>query len=136
MGSNDMNLNLNYHVSILKSPLPFKFGINLKGTLDKPKIRFGGAKFKNKSLATTRAIADTTRVNLVSEMRRVFRRGVRAASLGPLDIKGNTSTSYMDEPDDVISHADSLLMIEQGYIEAPDTLKVQTQPTKSKKKRK
>jgi hypothetical protein len=136
MGSNDMNLNLNYHVSILKSPLPFKFGINLKGTLDKPKIRFGGAKFKNKNLATTRAIADTTRVNLVSEMRRVFRRGVRAASLGPLDIKGNTSTAYMDEPDDVISHADSLLMIEQGYIEAPDTIKVQTQPTKSKKKRK
>ena len=25
MGSNDLDLNLNYHVSVLKSPIPFKF---------------------------------------------------------------------------------------------------------------
>lgn len=32
VGGNDMNFNLDYHVAVLKSPLPFKFGINIKGT--------------------------------------------------------------------------------------------------------
>ena len=33
-------LNFDYHSAFLKSPLPFKFGINIKGNPDKYKVRF------------------------------------------------------------------------------------------------
>ncbi|MDE7389289.1 MAG: hypothetical protein K2M97_08580, partial [Muribaculaceae bacterium] len=86
MGHNDLDLNLNYHVSVLKSPLPFKFGINITGSADDMKIRPGKARFKEKMAAERVAIADSARVNLVKEMRNVFRRGVQAAKVGPLRV--------------------------------------------------
>lgn len=88
MGHNDMALNLDYHISVLKSPLPFKFGINIKGTFDDMKIRPGGAKFKENMVYESVAIADTTRINLVRQIENVFRRGVRNARLGKLQLPG------------------------------------------------
>ena len=81
MGSNDMAMNLNYHIAVLKSPLPFKFGINISGSPDNMKIRLGKAKFNEKNMARTVSIADTTRINLVQEIRNVFSRGVRNGKL-------------------------------------------------------
>lgn len=124
MGYNDMAMNMDYHVSVLKSPLPFKFGINVKGDMDNPKIRLGGAKFKEKMVAEHSAIADTTRVNLVEQINSVFRRGVRAARLGPLQIKGRRPEGFMDSAEEGISHSDSLAMIREGLIELPDSLNV------------
>lgn len=124
MGHNDLNFNLNYHISVLKSPIPFKFGINLKGTADSPKIRFGGAKFKDKMVAERTRIADDARVNLVEQINTVFRRGLRAARLGPLQIKNAPSTdAYLESEESAITRNDSLFMIQEGIIEAPDSLK-------------
>ncbi|MDE6377391.1 MAG: AsmA-like C-terminal region-containing protein, partial [Duncaniella sp.] len=75
-GTNDLAMNLNYHIAVLKSPLPFRFGINITGNVDKMKIRLGRARFSEKNMPRTVAIADTTRINLVKEIRDVFRRGV------------------------------------------------------------
>lgn len=93
MGYNDMAMNLNYHVSVLKSPIPFKFGINVKGTPDKPKIRLGRAKFKENMVSERSVIADNTRVNLVQQMENVFRKGVRNARLGRLNFNSNAGNS-------------------------------------------
>ena len=51
MGTNDMAMNLKYHIAVLKSPLPFKFGINISGNVDDMKIRLGKAKFNEKEHA-------------------------------------------------------------------------------------
>ena len=133
MGTNDLAMNLNYHISVLKSPLPFKFGINIKGNVDDMKIRLGGAKFKENAKMATVSIADTTRINLINEIENVFRRS--AHSPIRLNTKKNVDTQMNAE--DKISHEDSLLMIKQGYIEAPaipDTInaKQTTTPTGSK----
>lgn len=122
MGYNNMMMDLNYHVAILKSPIPFKFGINIKGTAEKPKIRFGGAKFKESMVVRRDAVADTVRVNLLSEISRAFRRGVRAARLGPLKIPSDTVTTYMNSPEPVITASDSAMLINAGIIANPDTL--------------
>lgn len=139
MGSNDMAMNLNYHVAVLKSPLPFKFGINIGGDVDNMKIRLGRAKFNEKNLPRTVAIADTTRVNLVREIGNIFRRGVRSSKLNSLNFN-NTSTLNAiesDLPADTISHADSLYFIKEGLIPAPDTVPAAViQPARQKKKRK
>lgn len=134
MGMTNLNFDMNYHIAVLKSPVPFKFGINIKGTPEKMKIRLGGAKFKEKMVAQRDSIANTTRINLIGEMNKVFRRGLKAARLGPLNIRGAADTTYMAAPEDVISHADSVLMIKEGLIEAPDTVPaLQTQPEATKK---
>lgn len=121
MGHSNLGSNLDYHVAVLKSPVPFKFGINIKGSLEKPKIRFGGAKLKPEMIVRRDAIADTIRINLVNEMNSFFRRSIRAARLGRLDIKADTLPTLPDAPP-VVSPADSLMLIEAGLIEVPDSI--------------
>lgn len=118
MGSNDLNMNLDYHVSVLKSPLPFKFGINIKGNIDNLKIRLGGAKFKNENIARSVYIADTTRINLVNQIENVFRRSARAS----LHLDRPLNTDKIDTGYEVLTAADSAMMIKEGLIEAPDTV--------------
>ena len=121
MGSNDLAMNFNYHIAVLKSPLPFKFGINVSGNPDDMKIRLGKAKFNEKNMARTVSIADTTRINLVQEIRNVFRRGVRNAN--------------NDAASDTISAADSLYFIREGLIDAPQPPADESSATDSKSKK-
>lgn len=125
MGHNDLNLNLNYHISVLKSPIPFKFGINVKGTMEKMKIRLGRAKFKENMVAESVALGDTIRMNLAREMRSVFRRGTRAARLAPLHLSKPGPMPELDAATDTLAPTDSIFFIQQGLIEAPDSLKQQ-----------
>lgn len=121
MGYNDINMDLNYHVAVLKSPVPFRFGINIKGNADKPKIRFGGSKFKKGMIARRDAVADTIRINLISEISKAFRRGVRAARLGPLRIADDSVRTMVGAPDEAITAADSALLIRAGILQNPDS---------------
>ncbi|MDE6512810.1 MAG: hypothetical protein K2L05_01325 [Muribaculaceae bacterium] len=108
MGHNDLDMNLDYHVSVLRSPIPFKFGVNIKGTADKMKIRLGRARFKEKMAAESTALADTVRLNLAREMRNVFARGAKAARLGPLDIRRPDEPQQVDEAADTLSASELL----------------------------
>lgn len=139
MGNNDMALNFNYHVAVLKSPLPFRFGINLSGNMDKFKVRLGKAKFNEKSAGLTMAIADTTRINLVNRIENIFRRGVRDAGVETLQL-GTTLPPVLppdNELGDTISHADSLIFINEGLLPpppAPDSTAVAPAENKKSKK--
>lgn len=117
-GGNDMGLNLDYHVAVLKSPLPFKFGINIKGTPEDMKISLGKARLNEKSVATTRNVADTIRINLVNEISRAFKAGIRRKGSPKLEMdnmSGSTSTFTEEQ----LSRADSIAFIQQGLMEAP-----------------
>lgn len=103
MGHNDMDMNLDYHVSILKSPIPFRFGVNVKGNVDKMKIRLGRARFKENMAAETSALADTVRLNLAREISTVFKRGANAARLGPLDVRRPEQLPEIDEAADTLA---------------------------------
>jgi len=120
-GWNDFAMNFKYHIAVLKSPIPFKFGINIEGNLDKYKIRLGGAKFGEKQ-ARHVGIVDTTRVNLMREITNVFRRGADRARLANLHHDKKPITSGLDMSADTLSHADSLMYIREGLIDAPDTI--------------
>lgn len=133
MGSNDLAMNMDYHISVLKSPIPFKFGINIKGTPDKMKIRLGGAKYKDNMAIERREIADSTRINLVEQIDNVFRRGVTKARQGRLNFRprsGGAAASAnvpavpsLVDGGDGLTAADSLRFIREGLIENPDTLR-------------
>jgi len=130
MGSNDLAMNMNYHISVLKSPIPFKFGINVKGTPEKMKIRLGGAKFKEHMVGERQVIADNTRVNIVQQIDNAFRRGLAKARAGRLTFKSpaagkplTPASATGDFENENLSYADSLRFIRQGLIENTDTLR-------------
>ena len=132
-GSNDLALNLDYHIAVLKSPLPFKFGINIKGNIDDMKIRLGRARFNEKTGVRKVAIVDTTRVNLLRQIENVFRRGVRNSRFAPINISQHPEASTINLAEDTLSHADSLYLIKEGLI--PSNLNVAPEPASRKKKR-
>ena len=138
-GWNDFDTNYKYHISVLDSPLPFKFGINLSGNIleDKMKFRLGKAKLKEKEVAQSSAITETTKRNLIEQMDEVFRRGAEAGlreerrrGNGPLP--GNRRRAMADiDGDDHLTAADSLQLIKEGIIEAPDSTAVATPTEKA-----
>lgn len=117
-GYNDFNMNFHYHIAVLKSPIPFKFGINISGNPDKYKIRLGGAKFGEKQIRQV-AIVDTTRVNLLKEIKDIFRRGSRDARLARLKVDTKPLAVDINLATDTLTAADSILYIQQGLIDAP-----------------
>lgn len=122
MGYNDMALNLNYHVSVLKSPLPFKFGINITGNTDDMKIRLGKARYNEKSAGQMVAIADTTRVNLLKQIENVFRRGAATTRLDHIKVGQRRQDFTSNTGGDTISGADSLQFIKAGILPPRNTI--------------
>lgn len=143
-GSNDAAFNLDYHVAVLKSPMPFKFGVNIKGTPDKMKIRLGKARINEKTVASSRQLTDTVRVNLIKEIRTAFRRGMRSAGVKGLKLqrrermRGAAGDMSGDMSGDTLSAADSLVFIQNGLIEAPkpDSIPSVTDKKNNKNRRK
>lgn len=71
-GRQDLDMNFDYHISVLKSPVPFKLGINVRGNLDKMKIGVGKALYKNAfTPAYTRAV-DSARLDLGRQITQQF----------------------------------------------------------------
>lgn len=73
-GSQGLDMNFDYHISILKSPLPFKAGVNVSGNLDKMKYRIGKAKYKDAVSPAEIRKVDSTRVDLGQEITNNFTR--------------------------------------------------------------
>ena len=119
MGYNDLALNFDYHIAVLKSPLPFKFGINIKGNPDKYKVRFGGAKFREGMVSQSVAVVDTARVNLVRQIQNVFRRGVRNSRFARLAPGRRPAYVSAADGSDTLSRADSLALIGEGILPPP-----------------
>ena len=80
-GTQGLDMNFNYHISILKSPIPFKLGLNISGTPEKMKFRLGKAKYKDDVTPVEIHKVDSTRFNfgqqIVSNFRRIMQRDYR-----------------------------------------------------------
>ena len=68
-----------YHVAALKSPIPFRFGVNLDGTFSDWKWKLGKAKFKNTDIPLFDDEIDGLRLNLVNSIHNIFDRGIDQA---------------------------------------------------------
>lgn len=58
-GSQDLSMNMKYHISILKSPLPFKAGVNITGTPEDFDVDITTAKLKRQANQASMAKNDT-----------------------------------------------------------------------------
>lgn len=73
-GTQDLAMNFDYHISILKSPIPFKLGLNIRGNLDKMKFGLGKAKYKDAVTPVEIHKVDSTIVRMGDQIVRDFRR--------------------------------------------------------------
>lgn len=137
VGNNDLALNLDYHVAVLRSPLPFRFGINIKGTPENMKIRLGKARVDEKKVAQHQPFAENIRVNLLTEMHNLFTRGVRATGMHGLrsTMQHNPSPTPADNSGEVPSTEATLEFIRQGLVNL-DTTPRTIDPEKQKKLKK
>lgn len=74
-GEHNIDMSFKYHVSLLKSPLPFRAGVDISGTLDKMKFRITKAKYKDMFIPSRKAKVDSTQLNLRQRIRTMLREG-------------------------------------------------------------
>ena len=72
-GEHNIDMTFKYHISILKSPLPFRAGVDISGNLDKMKFKITKAKYKDLFIPSRRAKVDSTQLNLKSRIRELLR---------------------------------------------------------------
>ena len=65
---------------MLKSPIPFRFGIDLSGNFDKWRYRLCKARYKTADVPAFTTLIDTMRVNLVHSIRDIFAKGADMAA--------------------------------------------------------
>jgi hypothetical protein len=90
-GKQNFDQTFKYHISVLKSPIPFRFGINVFGSFDNWKYRLTRARYKNTNVPVFTQQLDTVRRNLVYSIHNIFERGVELA------MKENASAKNMIE---------------------------------------
>lgn len=71
-GKQDLDMNFDYHISVLKSPVPLKMGININGNMDDFKFKIGKAKYKDTNLPVYSKMIDSTRVNLLEQIKDIY----------------------------------------------------------------
>ncbi len=133
-GSNNMAMDFDYHLAVLKSPIPFKFGITVSGNPKKYKVRFGGAKFKENSVIESVDVVNNARINLLDQIEGVFRRGVRNSRFARLKVARPAGFDAMSDPG--LSASDSLRLIQEGLLEDPGVTKQTVTGNREEKKKK
>ena len=78
-GTQGFNGSMRYNISVLESFLPFRFGIDIFGNLDKWRFTLGRNKYRGGRVPSFTADLDTMQVNLLDVIRTVYDRGVQGA---------------------------------------------------------
>lgn len=68
-GQHNIDMTFKYHISVLKSPLPFRAGMDISGSLEKMKFRITKAKYKDLFIPSRKAKVDSTQLNLKARIR-------------------------------------------------------------------
>lgn len=79
-GTHNLDMTFDYHLSVLKSPVPFKLGIDIKGNLDDFKFKIVRCKYKDFLKPAKQAELDSTRRNVREGIREAIRKQIREAA--------------------------------------------------------
>ncbi|WP_298064377.1 AsmA-like C-terminal region-containing protein [uncultured Rikenella sp.] len=109
-GVHKMDMTFDYHISVLKSPIPFRLGIDIFGDLEDFDFRITRARYKNANLPTRVELIEDTRMNLRNYIRDIFLRGPRAEE--KLRITPET-----ESPTELLPAADSLSAADTAGLE-------------------
>lgn len=105
-GLQGLDTNFDYHVSVLKSPLPFRFGVDLFGNFDDWKWKLVRPRYKDANVPVFTKELNDVQLNLVTSIHDIFTRSVdevmraQAASGDALSAKAgqaDVSAGSLDE---------------------------------------
>lgn len=122
-GIQKMDLTFNYHISVLKSPIPFRLGIDIFGNPDDFDFRITRARYKNANLPTRVELIEDTRMNLRNYIRDVFLRGPRAEDRLKLRI-----TPQTESPAELLPPADTLSAADTTGLQSPEVTLPEEKP--------
>ena len=71
-GEQHIDMTFDYHISVLKSPIPFRLGLDVYGSLDDTKFRITKAKYKDLFIPSRRAKVDSAQLNVRAQIRRML----------------------------------------------------------------
>lgn len=125
-GYNDMAMNFDYNIAVLKSPLPFKFGVSIKGNPEKYKVRLGRARFNLDTAASDVNLVDDMRINLIEQIRGIFRRGVSRSRFARLD----RTALQRDSRGMISSDASVPTIVPDNDANRPDRIEIQSPSSK------
>ena len=79
-GKQNLDMSFRYHVSVLKSPLIVRLGVDLYGTdFDHLKFKIGKPKYKSEKVPVFSTVIDQTKINLLTSIKGIFEKGVEVA---------------------------------------------------------
>ena len=71
-GEHKVDMTFDYHISVLKSPVPFRLGVDVYGSLDDMKFKLTKAKYKDLFIPSRRAKVDSAQLNVRAQIRRML----------------------------------------------------------------
>jgi len=118
-GIHKLDMTFNYHISVLKSPIPFRVGINIRGDLEstsKMKIGIGKARYKDTNLPTYVTVIDTTRLNLRTQIDNFIQHGIDVARFSQF-MAPTIDPTFIEKDAEILSAQDSLALYKEGLID-------------------
>lgn len=127
-GLQNLDMSFKYHVSIIRSPLVFKIGVDLYGPeFEQMKFKIGKPKYKNVNVPVFTTVIDETKINLVESIHNIFEKGVELA------VKENEKQEAIEELRQQIGYvnaaeqqieelsAEEQKQLEEAQAETPET---------------
>ena len=68
-GIHNLDMSFDYHISVLHSPIPFKLGINVTGTMDDLHYRLAQCRYRNANIPSYVELIDATRMDLLQAIK-------------------------------------------------------------------
>ena len=130
-GIHNMDMSYRYHVSIIRSPIVFKVGVDIFGPdFDNMKFRIGKPKYRTTDVPVFTAVIDQTRVNLAESIRGIFEKGVEIAvkenEMQDIINDHKKNIGYVNAADQTLEElsAEEQRQLEEGGMNAEETLQV------------
>lgn len=116
-GVHNMDLTFNYHISVLKSPLPFRLGIDVFGNMDDFDFKIVRARYKNDNIPSHVQLIEDTRINLRRNIGQIFQNNLLNADISHIKaISQSSDTVVMPQQSQELTAADSLVLRQSGII--------------------
>ena len=98
-GTQQMDMSFNYHISVLKSPVPFKLGIDIKGTPEKFDYDITKCRYKDLFSPSKTNRLDTVKINVRKQIYDSVRKQMNLLSSEPESVRpsGNLALEQVAE---------------------------------------
>ncbi|MDR2578481.1 MAG: AsmA family protein [Chitinispirillales bacterium] len=115
-GVQNLDMSFSYHISVLRSPIPFRMGVNISGTEDNMRFRLGRARYRDDNMPTHVTIIDETRINLRSQIDNFLQHGIDAAQFSQFSAPASDQSSAHGDVGEMTAQ-DSLALYREGMTE-------------------